>query len=43
MLDTLIVDLDEEEEYIVYASYRAYTPFMDIVKEVELMLIEEEE
>ena len=43
MLDTLIVDLDEEEEYIVYASYRAYTPFMDEMQEVELMLIEEEE
>jgi len=41
MLDTLIVDLDEEDDYIVYASYRAYTLFMDRLKEVELILIED--
>lgn len=41
MLDTLLVDLDEEDDYVVYASYRAYTPFYDEVEEVELMLIEE--
>jgi len=43
MLDTLLIDLDEEEEYVVYASYRAYTPFKDEIEEVELMLIEDKE
>lgn len=42
MLDTLLVDLDSEEDNVVYASYRAFTPFFDRVKNVELMLIEEE-
>ena len=41
MLDTLIIDLDEEDDYIVYASYRAYTPFYDQIVSAELILIEE--
>lgn len=41
MLDTLLIDLDSEEDNVVYASYRAFTPFFDTVKRVELMLIEE--
>ncbi len=43
MLDTLLIDLDEEDDYVVYASYRAYTPFKDKIEEVELMLIEDKE
>jgi len=43
MLDTLIVDLDEEDDYVVYASYRAYTQVIDTLTEVELILIKEEE
>jgi hypothetical protein len=43
MLDTLLIDLDEEDDYVVYASYRAYTPFNDEIEEVELMLIEDKE
>lgn len=43
MLDTLVIDLDEEDDYVVYASYRAYTPFYDEVEQVELMLIEDKE
>lgn len=43
MLDTLLIDLDEEDDYVVYASYRAYTHFNDEVEYVELMLIEDKE
>ena len=41
MLDTLVIDLESEDDYIVYASYRAYTAFYDQVVSAELMLIEE--